>query len=329
MQWTEIVGHVENIKMLRYMESSNRMPHSILLSGPSGIGKFMVANVVGVALLCSALESRPCGNCQSCRQMAHGTHPDSVLIRPDGTNIKIEQIRNLQHEVGLAPYIGVRRVCIIDGAELMTVQASNSLLKILEEPAGDVVFILVSANRQMLLTTIISRCMSLSFQPLADEVLTEALIHKGFLPESAAVAARLSRGRMGIALSILEPDGLALRNQSIRIMDHIIEGKMTALWETASALEKMERKDLLTVLAYCTYLLRDILMVLTGQEQQVLFNIDLVDWLKEQASIWSEKGLVESLKAIEEARRSLQANGNARLTSEALLIKIYDLVKEV
>jgi len=329
MQWTEVVGHVENLKMLRHMESSRRMPHSVLFSGPNGIGKYMVANVLGAALLCSALESRPCGICQSCLQIAHGTHPDFLVIRPDGANIKIEQIRNLQHEAGLAPYLGLRRVCIIDGADLMTVQASNSLLKILEEPAGDIIFILIAANREMLLRTIISRCMDMRFQPLTDSLLAQALIKKGFLPQGSEVAARLSRGRMGIALSILQPDGLVMRNQTVTIMERILEGEVAELWDLASILEKMERKELLELLGYFSYLLRDTLMTLTGQEQNILFNIDLVEWLSRQAPRWSEKGLLEAFNAIEEARRALHANGNTRLTSEALLIKIYDVVKEV
>ena len=66
MNWTNIVGHVDKIKMLRHMESNGRVPHGILLSGSSGIGKFMVASVLGGALLCTSLESRPCGSCQSC-----------------------------------------------------------------------------------------------------------------------------------------------------------------------------------------------------------------------------------------------------------------------
>ncbi|WP_378951265.1 DNA polymerase III subunit delta' [Pelosinus sp. sgz500959] len=329
MKWIDIVGHVENIKMLRQMESSGRVPHALLLTGPSGIGKFMVGSVLATALLCMSSESRPCGSCQSCVHMSRGTHPDFLTIRPDGTTIKIEQIRALQHEVALAPYVSLKRVCIIDGAELMTTQAANSILKTLEEPIGDIVFILLSANRQLLLTTIISRCMMLVFQPLIPAVLAEALCDRGFLAESSEVAARLSGGRMGKALAMLEPDGLIFRNQAIDIFDGASKASMTTLWDMATQLEKMERKDILQIVSYCTYLLRDLLMIVTGQDRELLFNIDLVDWLNRQAYGWSEKKLLKALKIVETARQALHANANARLTSEALLIKIYDLVKEV
>ncbi|MBC8014791.1 MAG: DNA polymerase III subunit delta' [Sporomusaceae bacterium] len=329
MKWTDIVGHVENIKTLRYMESSKHMPHAVLLSGPSGIGKFMVASVLGAALLCISSDSRPCGSCSSCLQMQYGTHPDYLLVRPDGTAIKIEQIRKLQHEAALAPYFSSRRVCIIDSAELMTVQAANSLLKVLEEPAGEIVFILVSGNKQMLLATILSRCMAIGFQPLTDNLLAQALADRNFSPEQAEVAARLSRGRMGTALSMLEPDGFAVRNQAAKVLESLVEGSMTVVWDTAAALEKMERKDLLQVVGHFSYLLRDMLMLVTGQGLQLLFNIDLAEKLRGQAGRWSEQRLVKALQAVETARRALHGNANARLTSEALLIKIYDLVREV
>lgn len=329
MKWTDIIGHVENIKMLRYMESNRRMPHAVLLSGPEGIGKLMVANVLGTALLCMAADARPCGICQSCLQMGYGTHPDYLLVRPDGASIKIEQIRNLQQEAALAPYVSSRRVCIIDSAELMTVQAANSLLKVLEEPAGDVVFILVSGNRQMLLATILSRCMDIGFQPLTDTLLAQALADRGFLPEQAEVAARLSRGRMGAALSMLEVDGFAVRNQAVNALGGLFEGRMAAVWDTAAALEKTERKDLLQIVGHFSYLLRDMLLLITGQDQQLLFNIDLVQQLREQTERWSEQRLLTALQAVETARRALHGNANARLTIEALLIKIYDGVREV
>ena len=328
MKWTDIIGHDEQIRRLRHMDERNRMPHAILLSGPSGIGKFMVASTLATALLCQESPG-PCGSCQSCLQVSYGTHPDLLVISPDGATIKIEQIRNLQHEVVLTPYVSTRRVCIIDGAELMTVQATNSLLKVLEEPMGDVVFILVAANKQMLLPTIISRCMNIAFQSLNHDVLAQALVGRGISAVQAAVAARLSQGRMGTALAMSEPDGFAVRNQAANMLESLLEEGMKSIWDTATMLEKMERKDVMQLIGYITYLLRYLLMILTGQGREVLFNIDLAEWLSGQSDRWREDKLVQALNAVEVARQALKANANVRLTSEALLIKIYDLAKEV
>jgi DNA polymerase-3 subunit delta' len=329
MKWTDIIGHKGHVAMLRHMESSRRMPHAVLFTGPNGIGKVMVAKVLAAALLCSHEGERPCGVCPSCQQMSYGNHPDFLLVAPEGATIKIEQIRTLQQEASLAPYSSERRVCIIDGAELMTTQAANSLLRVLEDPPGEIIFILIAANRQMLLTTIISRCMAISFQPLTDEVLAQALIDQGYIPEQAEVAARLSGGRMGIALGVLAPEGFALRNRALEIMEDLLEVRMEKVWQTAALLEKMERNEVLQIIRYVTYILRDILLLVTGQGRQLLFNIDLFQELSELADRWNEGQLVKAIKAVEAARRAFQANANTRLTSEALLIKIYDLAREV
>ncbi|MCC5466572.1 DNA polymerase III subunit delta' [Pelosinus baikalensis] len=329
MKWTDIIGHKDQVTMLRHMESSRRMPHAVLFAGPKGIGKNLVANVVAAALLCSDQEERPCGRCHSCRQISYGSHPDFLHIAPDGTNIKIEQIRMLQQELSMASFSGQRRVCIIDGAELMTTQAANSLLKVLEDPPGEIVFLLLAANKQMLLTTIISRCMVIAFQPLADELLAQDLMAKGYLPETSEVAARLSGGRMGIALALLEPEGLALRNQALEMIQKLMDSKLEAVWHSAGVLEKMERNDILEFIKYVTYILRDILLLVTGQGKRLLFNIDVAEELCEVADMWSERRLVTAIRAVETARRALLANANTRLTSEALLIRIYDLAREV
>ena len=171
--------------------------------------------------------------------------------------------------------------------------------------------------------------MTIGFQPLTDSVLAQALAGMGFLPDQSEVAARLSRGRMGTALALLEPEGFALRNQATDIIQGLFEGSMTIVWDTAAILEKMQRKDTLQIVRHFTYILRDILMIVTGQDKSILFNIDLAEWLREQSGSWSEERLLKALRVVETARRALYANANARLTSEALLIKIYDLIREV
>lgn len=134
---------------------------------------------------------------------------------------------------------------------------------------------------------------------------------------------------MGIALALLAPNGFVLRNQAIEIIESLLEGSMNKVWHNAALLEKMERKDILQIIRYFIYLLRDILLLATGQGRQLLFNIDIVNRLSEQANRWNEGQLVKAIRVVETARQAFNANANARLTSEALLIKIYDLAREV
>ena len=114
-----------------------------------------------------------CVHCESCRALADDTHPDYYVAEPESSgkaarSIKIEQIRALSAEIGLVPKLSGRRVVLIDDAERMNEAAQNSLLKTLEEPTGDVVFVLVTSARQALLDTIVSRCLLMPFERFPD-----------------------------------------------------------------------------------------------------------------------------------------------------------------
>lgn len=323
MQWSDIAGHSENIDRLKQMLNSGRMPHALLFTGAVGIGKMLIARILAAAVLCMA--GRPCGVCKACRSLADGSHPDLLVIRPEGATIKIEQIRQLQSAFALAPYLSGRRVCIIEDAERLTAQAANSILKTLEEPQGSSLFILVASSKQQLLATIISRCLAMAFQPLPSSVLSRALMDKGFAGSAVEVAARLSGGRFGQALKLLEPGGLNQRNQAAEITAALIQGERKFVWKTAALLDKHERKDFLALLEYLTLILRDLLMISGRRDRRLLYNIDLEEQLTRQAGTWTEPGLMKALAAVAACRQALQANANPRLAGEALLIQLCDL----
>lgn len=328
MQWNEIVGHDENIKVLKAMLEDGRVPHALLFVGPEGVGKAVVANVFAAGLLCTCDGLKPCGSCPSCRQARNMCHPDLIRMSPDGASIKIDQVRELQRETALAPYYGQRRVGIIDAAETMTTQAANSLLKTLEEPVGDTVFILLSSARQQLLDTIISRCRIMPFHALSDDILSQALVERGIAKDQADAAARISGGRMGAALSLTSEGGLAARNQAAEIVMALPGCSLKYVWDTATLFDKLDRHQALNLYKYMTLVLRDILIYLSLQDNKLQFNVDIAGRLTVAAHSWSEQSLLNALKAVEIARRALAANANIRLTSEALLIKLRDAAGE-
>lgn len=147
---------------------SGRMPHALLLHGVAGTGKGLFAGRLAARLMCRS-EGSPCEACDSCRFCAAGTHPDLtyVTIEKDRREIVVEQIRNLVHAAELTARIGRCKVAVVDPAEQMNRHAANTLLKTLEEPPGDTVFLLVSSNHSLLLATIRSRCQMIAF-PCAD-----------------------------------------------------------------------------------------------------------------------------------------------------------------
>lgn len=164
-----------------------RMPHALLLKGPRGVGKLEFALHVAQSLLCEQTgdDGMACGQCASCRWYAQDSHPDFRLIQPQALSeseesddketskkkpsqqISVEQIRTLTDFANLSAHQGGFRVVVIHPAESMNSNAANALLKTLEEPAGNMMILLVSHKPQQLLPTILSRCMALPM-PLPD-----------------------------------------------------------------------------------------------------------------------------------------------------------------
>ena len=140
MRFSDIIGQEKAKGFFQRVLSEERIPHAYLFTGIAGIGKTSTAMALTMALNCrepSGIEA--CGDCPSCRQMTGGNFPDFVSIQPDGQNIKIEQIRELNRRLSFAPVSARYRVCVIQQAEAMTGEAANSFLKTLEEPpAGNI-----------------------------------------------------------------------------------------------------------------------------------------------------------------------------------------------
>ena len=162
--------HEEQWGRIEQSIRAGRMPHALLLHGVAGNGKALFAGRLAASLMCRSDVSL-CEECDSCRFCAAGSHPDltHVAIEMDRREIVVEQIRGLVHAAGLTARIGRCKVVVIDGAEQMNRHAANTLLKTLEEPPGNTVFLLVSSNHSLLPATIRSRCQLIGF-PAADRV---------------------------------------------------------------------------------------------------------------------------------------------------------------
>lgn len=325
MQWNNVIGQPNAVSLCKAMLSSGKLPHALLFTGPAGIGKSLTAKLLAGGILCTDNHGKPCGQCQSCLLYDRSAHPDFTLIRPDGATIKIDQIRAVQHFASLAPSISPGRVCLIEDAELMTVQAANSLLKLLEEPPPGFVFILVAGTLKPLLPTILSRCRQIRFYPLPVGELEQALGNRGFNPEAATVAARLSGGRMGKALTLMEPQGLAAREMAVQLFDSLQNRDMTAIWDQAAKLDSLETKELLNMLDFFLYLLRDVLLVAGGYSEQLIYNIDLGQQLARWASEWPEGRGLAAINTVKDTIRAIGGNANTRLAIEELLIKLRDI----
>ncbi len=324
MNWQNIIGNSQTITHLQTLLAEETMPHALLFVGPEGIGKFLSATIIAAALFCEG-EQKPCGQCKSCGQLSVKNHPDLFVLEPDGQTIKIEQVRTLQSNIALAPYMANQRVVIIDKADCMTAQSANSLLKTLEEPTGNVVFILIAASRQKLLDTILSRCMVIDFQPIAQEVLAEALVEREIEPAVANVIARLAEGSFGKALRLLEEDGLQMRNRALRVLEQLVNPDMDVIWRESSELSELDRTKIFEVLLDLNLLFRDILVMHSDENSKLIYNIDVVAVLGLEMEHWSVRRLLLAIGEVANTEQMLKANVNAKLAVEQLLIKLRDL----
>ena len=160
-----ILGNQKIKEKLKKSINEDKILHSYLFIGIEGIGKKLIAKEFAKAILCLN-DIKYCNNCKSCIEFSSNNNPDFLYIEPDGNNIKIEQIREMQKKIQEKPIISQKKVYIIDNADQMTQEAQNCLLKTLEEPPEFATIILIGSNENAFLSTIKSRCMIIHFQPI-------------------------------------------------------------------------------------------------------------------------------------------------------------------
>lgn len=229
MSWQGILGHDEVVQQFRRALARGRLASSFLFVGPAGIGKRSFAIKLAQALLCQVHPEAamdPCGQCASCTQVLAGSHPDLVTIaRPkDKSFLPLELLigdkehrmrEGLCHDIAMKPFLGGRKVAIIDDADYLNAEGANCLLKTLEEPPPRSILILIGTSPAKQLPTIRSRCQLIRFQPLATEDVADLLVRCKLLedPAEAQRLARYSNGSLQQALELVDEELLSLRSR--------------------------------------------------------------------------------------------------------------------
>jgi DNA polymerase-3 subunit delta' len=227
--WQGIEGHDDVVDQFRRSLTRGRMASTFLFVGPAGIGKRTLARKLAQALLCQrhpADELDPCGECPACVQVAAGTHPDLLEVsKPaEKSYLPVELLigsrdkrmqEGLCHDIRLKPFMGGRRIAIIDDANYLNEEGANSLLKTLEEPPPHSVMILLGTSADRQLPTIRSRSQIVRFQPLSAEIVAR-LLQSHALVEDPAEARRLAahcEGSLERAMELADPELWSFRRQ--------------------------------------------------------------------------------------------------------------------
>lgn len=240
MSFADVIGHAPQIELLRRVAGSGRLAHALLLAGPPGVGKRLVADAFTAMLLCEKKGEDACGACDGCRQFAAGSHPDLLVVAlpRDKREIPIDKARELNQFLRLQPLRGGRKVALVDDAHRMNLAAQNALLKGLEEPPDGSLVILVANNADALLPTIRSRCQRVLFTTLEDAEIVAVLERTGLARAEAQALLDHADGSPGRALQSRKTNVDALQP---RLAD-LWGARYGALVQIATALAESEEK---------------------------------------------------------------------------------------
>jgi len=322
MTYSTIEGHAQSIRTLQRAIANNALAHAYLFSGQAGIGKKKTAFALAAAVNC--LNAKPeggCGKCPSCRKVETLGHPDVHVLVPDGDEIKIDQIRQVQADFALKPFEGMKKVLIVDNAETMNPASSNAFLKTLEEPPGDALIILITAMPQSLLSTIRSRCQEITFHPLPRNTLARAIAQRrGFSEEDAWFIAALAQGSMGRGLEMDVEQEKTARDEVATLWTGLGQMGPGETLLLAEALAK-DRERLERLIEIGVEALRDTLVYRETGEERLLVHARAQQLYRQVADQYSLPRLLADMELFMASRDLLDRRVSAQLVAENLLLK--------
>ncbi len=346
------IGNAHSVEILKRAIAQDRLPHAMIFAGPQGVGKATLALLVAQQLNClSPVSNSACGHCSACRrilailesrhlpcktlktgfcgtcancQIRARRHPDVRLIEPDEKSIiTIDQVRDLIDEIAFQPAEARYRVVIFDPAGEMQAAAQNSLLKTLEEPASRTILILITANPYSLLQTIRSRSRMLQFGAIPQEAIERFLATNARMAaEEARLAAAISGGSLGTALSVDTTEYREIRTQALQFVNLLLRrGRFVEVSNIAVQVTKEKDKELFLLwIETVSALLRDIYFCDVAPDR--VAQRDLRETLTQLARSISREVYVRAIHAVEKLKRDLQNNVNKQLAVESMFVAL-------
>jgi DNA polymerase-3 subunit delta' len=290
MAWQGVEGHDAVLAHFRRALRRGRLASTFLFVGPAGIGKRLFAEKLAQSLLCQAAGEtalEPCGTCDACVQVAALAHPDLMIVEkpPEKSFIPVELVigdaehrmrEGLCHDIALKPFMGGRKVAIVDDADELNEEGANALLKTLEEPPPRSVLILIGTSADRQLPTIRSRCQLVRFRPLDNGQVARILQLRGLVADAkeAARQAEFSGGSVRRALELADPELWTFRGELLealarpRLASVSIAQATTAFVDAAGKEAPHRRARSRQIAAFAADFYRQLLRVQTGMDAE-------------------------------------------------------------
>ena len=295
--------------------------HAYLLTGAMGLGKRTFAKVLACALFCMS-EDKPCGVCEACRRVMAGNEPDVLEVYPEGgKQIPVNTVREVIGTVSQHAFGSGYRVVIIEPVEKMNAAGQNALLKSLEEPLSNVVFLLLTHEFSATLGTIASRCVRVKMTPWPDELMKQALMDEGYAEADIRRILPLSGGNMGTALSLISGGDDDEETKSFVHAALSLRSDASAVAVSTRLKDAREKSDQL--LDALERAIHQTLLWKTGMVDANALNAFPESWQRIGEKI-TLKSLNTMLEAIFEARRLRLGQVNWQSTVDQLMIKLLE-----
>ena len=342
----QVVGQKHITETLKNQVRTGRLSHAYLFIGTRGTGKTTCARILAKAVNCEhPVDGNPCGVCPACRGITEGSVMDVVELDAASNN-GVDNVRTLREEAIFSPATVKKRVYIIDEVHMLSMQAFNALLKILEEPPEHLMFILATTELQKVPATILSRCQRHSFKRIDTPVITEYLEYiagqEGFTLEhdAAELIARLAEGGVRDALSLLDQCsasekidleavysamGLAGNRRVAELLDHILRHNTEAALKAFSGMW-MDGKDPVSLLTELSNLLRDVLMLHVAPKGALELISGAFDTgtLREFAGRMTTEELLCAMNTLQRTLSTVKDAKNTRNAAELCLVSLCD-----
>ncbi|MGB5843358.1 MAG: DNA polymerase III subunit delta' [Anaerolineales bacterium] len=319
-----MIGHDWAVNLLKQHVSHGIQRQAYLITGPESVGRRTLAIRFAQAVNCvqSTGDGVPCLDCPTCGQIERLVHPDLSVVEAEraGGPLKVDQIRELQHGLHLTPYDGNYRIALLLRFEEANAQASNALLKTLEEPPANVILLITAESAERLLPTIVSRCEVIRLRPVPSATLNQGLqSHWLIPPDDANLLTHLSGGRPGYSFRLYQsPEILSQRSEWLDDLNNLLLANRVARFDYADKSSK-SRKNLPPLLKTWLGFWRDVMLRSINSSSQII-NIDFQESIDQLAQDLDKNLIFRIVITFDEIFDLLDHNVNPRLAIEDLML---------